>query len=599
MKARKFTSRSTAALVKGFIFVAAAALAGAADAASPGTTPDMTVTFRWHAIAVGAGFVWGASSVNYQGKTYPVRVDGFVLGGIGAGSGSAVGEVYGLSKVDDLNGNFTALTAVGGAFGAGTPTAVLRNDKGVRIVMQNVNASGFGVGIGLRAITLAVGQAGGPPAEEGARLPQTLGFGQARFGEKLLLQPTLNVQLVGFAEGNPGFNGRWSAGPVDRADEWFEKSNEFGLNGAYDTGRYGAFTGRVSGIYSMTGGGVDAAASNGKIINNRKYGLEDAYLDWKSGSLLPGLGEDALEISGGNQNYQLYDGFLFWQQQNATSRGANWIAPRKAFRYTGIVRLNLGNLLLEGVHLQYNDDPDTATRLAGGRIEYTKDDWLMKHLKVAAMYFNIYNSTNDERRGLNGVYSYMEGTPLPSLPDFSYTGSFVYETNSKAAGLTNAAGWYIYPSYQFSNLPWKPQLFYRYASFTGGGTRTFDPLFLGELDWGTWSQGEILGEFVLSNSNLNSHQVRLKMQLNDIFTLNLIYYKFSFYNKNQNFGLVPTRVTSDALANEFDTILDINLTNWWSMTVDLNFAVPSKGISQAVNGHSTWISGMIYTNFNF
>ena len=74
-------------------------------------------------------------------------------------------------------------------------------------------------------------------------------------------------------------------------------------------------------------------------------------------------------------------------------------------------------------------------------------------------------------------------------------------------------------------------------------------------------QGEILGEFVLSNSNLNSHQVRFRMQPNDFLTLNLIYYNFSFYNKNQSFGLVPIRVTSDALANELDTILDINLTN--------------------------------------
>ena len=36
----------------------------------------------------------------------------------------------------------------------------------------------------------------------------------------------------------------------------------------------------------------------------------------------------------------------------------------------------------------------------------------------------------------------------------------------------------------------------------------FDPLFLGFYDWGTWWQGEIAGEYFLSNSNLISHQVR-------------------------------------------------------------------------------------------
>ena len=36
----------------------------------------------------------------------------------------------------------------------------------------------------------------------------------------------------------------------------------------------------------------------------------------------------------------------------------------------------------------------------------------------------------------------------------------------------------------------------------------FDPLFLGFYDWGTWWQGEIAGEYFLSNSNLKSHLVR-------------------------------------------------------------------------------------------
>ena len=36
----------------------------------------------------------------------------------------------------------------------------------------------------------------------------------------------------------------------------------------------------------------------------------------------------------------------------------------------------------------------------------------------------------------------------------------------------------------------------------------FDPLLLGFYDWGTWWQGEIAGEYFLSNSNLISHQIR-------------------------------------------------------------------------------------------
>src|SRR5262249_3603485 len=160
-------------------------------------------------------------------------------------------------------------------------------------------------------------------------------------------------------------------------------------------------------------------------------------------------------------------------------------------------------------------------------------------------------------------------------------------------------GWYAGPAYQFSALPLKPQLFYRYASFSGGGTRNFDSLFTGLPDWGSWFQGEILGEFVLSDSNLDSHQVRLKLQPNDLLTLNLIYYKFLLYNDNQEFGVTPSRVSSSSLADEVDTILDVPLANWWTMTVTFAFAVPDEGFRKAVNGSSTWLSGMLYTNFNF
>ncbi len=562
-----------------------------------GKAPDARITFRGRTAAVGVGFVWGASTVTYRDKIYPVRVDGFVLGAIGTSSLDGVGKVFGLSKVEDLNGDYTALT-VWGAFGVGSGSIVMRNDKGVRIVLD-ATSKGFAFGIGPRGITLAVGEAGGPPADAGARLPATLAFGQARYGA-LTLRPTLNVQWVGFAEGNPGFNGQWSFGPENEADEWFETSNEVGLNALYDAGRYGTFSARVSGVFSLTGGGVDAAATNGSEINNHEYTLESGYLKWRSGDLFPALGFNALEISGGNQNYQVFDGLLFWDGgQDSGDRGGNWLSARKAFRDTGIVRLNVADLVVEGMALKYNDDPDTDTRVAGGRIEYVKNDWIMKYMKLGFMYFNIYNSKTASRDGLNGVYGYHEATPLPSLADLTYTTSYVWESNKKSSGLTSAVGWYAGPAYQFSTAPWKPQLFYRYASFSGGGTRNFDSLFTGLPDWGSWFQGEVLGEFVLSDSNLDSHQVRLKLQPNDVVTLNLIYYKFLLYDNNQDFGVTPSAVSSSMLADEVDTILDVSLANWWSMTVTFAFAVPNDGFREAVNGSSTWISSMLYTNFNF
>jgi len=126
----------------------------------------------------------------------------------------------------------------------------------------------------------------------------------------------------------------------------------------------------------------------------------------------------------------------------------------------------------------------------------------------------------------------------------------------------------------------------------------FDSLFTGLPDWGSWFQGELLGEYVLSNSNLNSHQVRLLLKPKDILTVNLIYYKFLLNDQNQSFGLTPKRVDR-SLADEVDLIFDVPLTNWWSITTACGMANPNKGFREAVNGSSTWINGYLFTSFTF
>jgi Alginate export len=557
---------------------------------------DATIIFRGRAAAIAVGLSWGASTVEFQGKTYPVRVDGFVLGGLGTASIEGAGQVFGLTKIEDLNGDYTAL-ASGGALYRGTGTLGMRNDKGVRIVMDT-KLSGLALGVGPRGITLSVGEAGGAPADASARLPQTLGFGEAGIGP-LFLRPTLNAQIYIAGSHNAGFNGRWSFGPVQDANHWLEHSNEEGLNVRYPLGNYGTLKGRISGIYSLTASGPDGAVSNGSERTVDAYTLESGYLAWQSEDIFPQLGHNAIELSAGNQNYQVFDGLLFWDGgQDSTDRGANWISPRKAFRETGIARFNLEGFTFEGVHLKYNDNPDTHTRLGAGRIEYVTDDWFMKHLKVGFMAFDIYESDTASRDGMAGIYVYHEATPLPALRDFAYQASFVRESNSKSSGLSEAYGWYVTPAYQLSSLPWQPQLSYRYASFSGGGTRAFDSLFTGLSDWGSWFQGELLGEFVLSNSNLNSNQVRLLLKPSEIVTLNLIYYKLLLDNRNQDFGLTPSRVKR-SLADEVDLIVDVAVTNWWSVTATCSVANPNQGFREAVNGSATWLNGYLYMNFNF
>ena len=51
-------------------------------------------------------------------------------------------------------------------------------------------------------------------------------------------------------------------------------------------------------------------------------------------------------------------------------------------------------------------------------------------------------------------------------------------------------------------------------------------------------------------------------------TLRLIYYKFLLDDRDQSFGLTPSRVDR-SLADEVDLTVDLALTNWWSITTAL------------------------------
>lgn len=106
MSTRGFALRSATVLVAVWIVAATPVQATGADedATSEGAAPDATITFRGRSAAVGVGFIWGASTLDYRGRTYPVRADGFVLGAIGTASVEGTGKVFHLSKVEDLNG---------------------------------------------------------------------------------------------------------------------------------------------------------------------------------------------------------------------------------------------------------------------------------------------------------------------------------------------------------------------------------------------------------------------------------------------------------------------------------------------------------------
>ena len=95
-------------------------------------TPDATVKLSGGSVGIGIGFSWGSGVLTYKGKEYPFSVQGLSAGDIGASSAEASGDVYGLKKLEDFNGNYTS-TSAGAAVGGGGGAATMRNQNGVSL----------------------------------------------------------------------------------------------------------------------------------------------------------------------------------------------------------------------------------------------------------------------------------------------------------------------------------------------------------------------------------------------------------------------------------------------------------------------------------
>ena len=126
------------------VLMMAAALAlgtTAAEAKSKSSRPDATIKFSGGSVGAGIGFSWGSGTVTYKGKTHNIKVDGLSVGDVGVTSMTAVGNVFHLKSLEDLNGTYTAASA-GAAAGGGGSLTTMRNQNGVVI---NMHATSKGV----------------------------------------------------------------------------------------------------------------------------------------------------------------------------------------------------------------------------------------------------------------------------------------------------------------------------------------------------------------------------------------------------------------------------------------------------------------------
>jgi hypothetical protein len=124
-------------------------------AAIAGLTPSGTVTMDQVQVAYLASAGGGSGTLYYQGNAYPFNIGGLGVGGIGASTISAEGEVYKLSNVANFAGAY-GQARYGFAIGqASAGDLWLQNDAGV-IMHLKAKRTGLMLSLGGDAIVISM-----------------------------------------------------------------------------------------------------------------------------------------------------------------------------------------------------------------------------------------------------------------------------------------------------------------------------------------------------------------------------------------------------------------------------------------------------------
>jgi hypothetical protein len=377
------------------------------------------------------------------------------------------------------------------------------------------------------------------------------------------------------------------------SDQWFEGYVKPALSASYTLASSSQLYGKVSAVGERTYGSVPA--DFGTDVSS--FGPEDLYFGWRSGNSWT-IGENALDFSIGRSQYRLGHGFLLFDgAAEGGSRGGYWTNARKAFEFAAIGRVKPGAHTVEAFYLDKDEleENDTGSRLWGTNYEYR----IGETTTLGATYMKWFADAELQpgRDGLNVFNLRAYTAPIASIPDLSF--EFEYASERNGAALDSDA-WTLQAGYELSETMWKPTLSYRYAFFQGDDPDTarneaFDPLFLGFYDWGTWWQGEIAGEYFLSNSNLKSHLVRLHVAPGDAVGAGLMFFKFSLDQPRS----VGDTVTETDAAFEFDGYVDWKLNTNFTVSVVGAYADPGKAVQQATGRTKTFTYGMVYVGYSF
>jgi hypothetical protein len=376
------------------------------------------------------------------------------------------------------------------------------------------------------------------------------------------------------------------------SDQWFEGYVKPALSATRTLASSSQIYGKVSAVGERTYGSVPAAF--GQDVSS--FQAEDLFIGWRSGKSLDRFGENAVDFTVGRAQYRLGHGFLLWDGgAEGGSRGGYWTNARKAFQFAAIGRFKPGAHTVETFYLDKDEleESDSGSRLWGANYEYS----IGEETTLGATYMKWFADAalRPGRDGLNVFNVRAYTAPVRRVPDLSFELEYASERNGEAL---DSNAWTLQGAYELSEVTWKPKFSYRYAFFQGDDPATasneaFDPLFLGFYDWGTWWQGEIAGEYFLSNSNLTSHLFRAHVTPTEAISGGLLFFQF---NLDQ---LPAPEVTDKDVAFEMDAYVDWKLNSNFTISLIGAFANPGTAVEQSSGRTKSFAYGMVYVGYSF
>ena len=436
------------------------------------------------------------------------------------------------------------------------------------------------------------------------------------------IRPNVRFDTAWFTGGN-AWGGDTKNNIGNKSNGWAEIGLVPALDGQMSLDENGTLSARVSGVYTTTQLGLDWGGSNfwnGQTHKPSAFTLEDAYLRWTSGKLVESLGEDAIELSVGSQQYKvgtgdIGNGFLFWNAgSDGGNRGGYWLGLRNAFEFAGIASLKTGEFMGETVYLRSDDRHGDHTNSAGVNGEYDFGKLLgLPSLKFGLGYWNFFQSDDERRDELNVLDFRLATAPISSIPGLGFSGEFVKQIANHQRKNDSWAAWGEL-GYDFAadKVRFSPYLSYRYAYFSGDdqsgdNDNSFDPLYYGFSDWNYWYIGEIAGEWVTGNSNFQANILRLRAKPFEPVTFNF-FWIYMRLNEEQNSVSPPgghevdprvAAIDDKDLSHELDFIVDWQLNQYLSLSAVAAVMVPLDGAEEFFGNDEPWSQFMLNTSIRF